>query len=1047
MNHRVLKKLSLQLVLLLAAIAFTTPAQAQAWLKDLPQNKVKNHTLTLKDYQSAFIKHWNTVSLKEKEARVKHEIRDESYEKFKRWEWYWETRVNPKTGAFPNETAYEVYKKYLQTHPRTKDTQANPWTSDGPTTTTGGYAGLGRINCVAFSPADTNTLYVGSASGGVWKTTNLGSNWTPVGDFNNALGVSGLVVENTGGQDIIYLATGDKDHYDTYSVGVLKSTDGGATWNTTGLSWQTNEYKLIYKLLPAPNNNSKLYAATNNGLYMTTNGASSWTRISTLSFRNIVFQPGSSSWMIGSTYSGKIYYSTNAGYTWTQSLSVTGGGRTELAVSANNNNIVYAIMSNASNNGLQGFYTSSNAGISFTKAALPNTLNLLGWNCDGSDTATGQGWYDLAIAADPNNASKVFVGGINTWTSSNGGSTWTLSNFWHGNNTCGKTIIAHADKHELVYQQATHALFECNDGGIYKSSDGNHWTNIGSGLVTSQIYRIGVSSQVSGEVLTGLQDNGTKLLYPTNWHDVYGGDGLDCLIDFSNDGTQYGELPNGSLFRTKNYWNSTSNISDTTGLPSKGAWLTPFIMNPKDHNTLYAGYTDVYKTNNQGDKWTKISDFKSTSTLRSMAISPSDTMFIYAATLSKIYQSRDGGNTWTDITGSLPTSSASITNITVNDSTPGEVWVTLGGYNTYGVYETRNNGVTWDNISSGLPAIPIDCIVQNRLQDTTQLYAGTDVGVFVRQGNSNWVPFKDQLPNVVVTDLEIQYTTSAGKLYAGTFGRGLWSADLYTGHITQSPAADFRANNTIPTVTDTVSFRDMSNFSPTSWQWTIQPSTVTYLSNTNSHSENPQVRFDSPGSYTITLQATGTAGSYSKTITSYIDAQDTYRVTVTANRDSVCSGDTTQLFATASGGAGSYNYSWTSYPAGFTSSVQNPIVTPVNDTTTYTVAVLDGDNNTTSGSVVVYRVTCTGISNNEALTGKVNIYPNPTDGRFTVVAEKDIEKVEVLNENGAVVFSGNYDSMKATLNTRLPQGLYFVKVTLKGSGETHLISLMKLVIR
>ncbi len=1040
------KIISFRLLLLMAVVAFALPAKGQAWLKDLPQAKVKNHTLTLKDYQTAFMKHWNKASLKEKEAREEHEVLDESYEKFKRWEWYWEPRVDFKTGAFPKVTAYEVYKQFLLKHPHTKATTANSWTSDGPLTTAGGYAGLGRINCVAFSPVDTSTLYVGSASGGVWKTTNLGANWTPMGDFNNALGVAGLVVVNTGGQDIVYLATGDKDHFDTYSVGVLKSTDGGATWNTTGLSWKTSQYGMIYKLLLDPNNNNTLYAASNGGLFKTTDGATIWTRTSTIIFRNIEFQPGSDTQMIGSTNNGSIYFSSDGGFTWTKSLNVPSGGRTELAVTPDSNNVVYAVMSNKNNYGLEGFYKSVDTGRIFVK--VPDTVNILGWKCNGSDTATGQGWYDLTVAADPNNASKVFVGGISTWYSTNGGKKWQLSNYWT-NNTCGTTTsMTHADKHELVFQKTTHDIFECNDGGIYKSTDGKQWINIGSGLVTSQIYRLGVSAKVSGEVLTGLQDNGTKLRYGGSWYDVYGGDGLDCLIDYTADSIQYSELPNGSLVRTKNYWNNSSSI--TSGLPSKGAWLTPFVMDPKNHNILYVGFSNIYKTTNQGTTWNKVSNFQSTSNIRSMAIAPSNPQYVYAATQTKIYQSQDGGKTWNDITGSLPISDASITYIAVDDSVPGTVWVTFGGYNNYGVYETRNNGVTWDNISTGLPAIPIDCIIQNKSQDTTQLYVGTDVGVFVRQGNSNWVSYMDQLPNVIVDDLGIQYDNSGGgKLYAGTFGRGLWYADLFSGHITQVLTADFRADSTTPAVGNTVHFRDMSNNNPTSWKWHFQPKTVTYVSGTDSTSENPQVSFNAPGTYSVTLQATGSSGTYTKTIDSYIDAQGEYQVSVAvvANRDSVCSGDTTQLFATASGGVGSYTYSWTSNPTGFASTVQNPVVTPNNDTTTYTVAVLDNNNDSTTGSITIYSVTCTGISNNEAITGKVNVYPNPSDGLFTVVAEKEIEKVEILNQNGATVYVENYNSKKATLNTHLPRGLYFVKVTLAGNDQSHLISLLKLVIR
>ncbi len=1039
MNPGILRRISLRLLTLVAGVLFTLPVHGQDWIKSLPQNKVKNHTLTLKDYQAAFMEHYNEYALKEKEAREENEVLDENYEKFKRWEWYWETRVDFKTGAFPTVTAYDVYQQFLQTHPRTKATTTNTWTSIGPSHTLGGYAGLGRINCVAFSPADTNTLYAGSASGGVWKTTNLGATWTPTGDFNNALGVAGLVVVNTGGQDIVYLATGDRDHFDTYSVGVLKSTDGGNTWNTTGLTWKTSQHGMVYKLLLDPKDNNTLYAASNGGLFKTTNGGTNWSRINTLIFRDIEFQPGSDTRMIASSNSGGIYYSKDAGVTWTQTVNNSTEGRTELAVTPASSNIVYAVMSNASNYGLYAFYKSVDTGASFTQ--IPDTLNLLGWNCDGTDKG-GQGWYDLTLAVDPNNAHKIFVGGVNDWYSLDGGVSWQLSNHW-SSNCSGKTQIVHADKHDIVYQPITHAVFECNDGGLYKSPDGIHWENIGSGLVTSQIYRIGLAANVNGEVIAGLQDNGTKFLYSGTWQDVYGGDGLDCLIDYTNDSIQYGETPNGSLFRTKDRWNNTASIN--TGLPSSGAWLTPFVMDPVNHKTLFAGFDEVYKTTDQGDHWSQVSNFNGTATIRSMAIAPSNHLYIYAATLSKLYQSKDGGSSWTDITGSLPVNDASITNIAVDYNHPGTVWVTFGGYNNLGVYETENNGATWNNISTGLPAIPIDCIVQNKLKDTTQLYVGTDVGVFVRQGNSQWVSYMDQLPNVVVSDLEIQYNNNSGTLYAGTFGRGLWSAALFNGTIPTSPAADFVADSTNPMVGDTVRFTDLSNNNPTSWKWQFSPATFTYLSGTDSTTENPIVKFDQSGYYTVSLTAMG-SDTLTKTIPSYILARDRFQVTVTANRTTVCSGDTTQLFANVSGSSGTLKYSWSSKPLGFSSTTQNPIVTPANDTTTYTVAVLDG-NNATTGSVIIYRVTCTGISNNEAVTGKVEVFPNPSNGLFSVSAEKTILNVELLNQNGETVYSENVHAKKAMMNIRLPRGMYFVKVTLQGENQAQLISLLKLIIQ
>ena len=940
------RKLSLRILLFSLWISFSLNLKAQSWIKQLPQNKVKSHTLTLKDYQKAFKSYWSEEQKKEKKIETESEVRDENYEKFKRWEWYWETRVDPVTGAFPTVTAYDVYKQYLRGTSPMKKSAATVWVNQGPSISGGSDFGLGRINCVAFSPVDTSTLYVGAASGGVWKTTDLGIHWTPMGDFNNVLGVAGMVVVNNGGSDIIYLATGDKDHWDTYSIGVLKSTNAGVSWQKTGLNWSPTRYDMIYKLLGDPKDNTILYAAAQSGLYKTIDGAVSWRRVSALAFRDIEFQPGSDTWMTGSTYSGQIYYSKDGGKNWVLSLNVTdGGGRTELAVTPDSSNVVYAIMSDSRNGGYKGFYKSVDKGVNFTE--IPDTLNLLGWNWS---EAGGQAWYDLTIVADPNDASKVYVGGVRTWFTTEGGKSWNVMNFYDEG-----YVYPHVDKHELIYQKETHALFECNDGGIYKSNDGKRWKNIGNGLVTGQIYRIGVSLKFPGEVIAGFQDNETQWLFNGKWNYVYYGDGLDCQIDYANDSVQYGEMQNGALFRTKNYWKGVSPIKN--GLPGGGAWLTPFVLDPKNHRVLYAAFQDVYKTTDQGDHWSKISNFQDNLYLVAVTVAPSNNKYIYTATRNKIFQTHNGGTTWSNITGSLPVNYASITNISVSDSCPTHLWVTLGGFNNYGVYETRNGGTTWNNISSGLPGIPINCVVQNKVSDTTQLYAGTDVGVFVRQGNSKWTSYMNSLPNVVVTDLEIQYdSTGGGKLYAGTFGRGLWSTNVFSGSLPQKPKADFRVNNTSPTVNDSVYFRDMSNIRPTSWKWVIQPQTITYLSGTDSTSQNPVLRFNKSGYYSVTLTAYG-EDTLSRTIPSFILAnKDTLLVTVTANRDKILKGDTTRISARVTGGYRSYSYSWHSNPQGFSSSEMNPVVTPTYDTTTYAVRIKDDDNEVASDSIVIYRV-------------------------------------------------------------------------------------------
>jgi photosystem II stability/assembly factor-like uncharacterized protein/PKD repeat protein len=1014
-------------LLLLAGSSIFSTLQAQEWLKELPKTKMQKQ-LTLKDYQKAFYTHLKEAKSEEMNREEENEVLDENYEKFKRWEWFWESRVDPTTGAFPQQDAYTVFKTYKAEHAKDFLKSAGNWTSIGPVSSLGGYAGLGRINCVAFSPVDTSVLYVGSASGGAWKTTDAGANWTPLGDFNNALGVADMVVVNEGGEDIVYLGTGDKDHWDTYSIGVMKSTDGGQTWNKTGLSWEQRQYGMIYRLLLDPNDHNTLYAASNGGLFKTTNAGQTWSLINSRHLRDIEFQPGSNTRMYGtSSQNGAIYLSENAGQTWTKVIDNTDNKRTELAVSADSANVVYAIMA-ASDDGLLGIYRSRDAGQSYTMVF--DSLNLLGWNCNGKDDG-GQGWYDLTIAVDPTNANKVFIGGVNTWMSEDGGKSWKMSNHW--SSTCSnKNEVVHADKHYMAYQQGTNTLFECNDGGIYKTKEGSHWDYIGSGLVTSQIYRLSTSKTIGGEVIAGLQDNGTKLFSSGSWDDVMGGDGMECLIDYTDVNVQYGETPNGSISRTKDHWGHSTDI--TNGLTGNGAWVTPFIMDPVDPNTLYVGYQDVFKSTDQGDNWTKISSWND-KTIRSLTIAPSDNKVLFAATYSILYRSTDGGSHWDDITGSLPVDKASITYIAVKNDDPNTFWVSLSGFNEFGVYETSNGGTTWDNVSTGLPELPVNSLVQNILKtDTAEIYAGTDVGVFVRQNNSRWIPFIENLPNVPIGELEIQYDgAGGGDLYAATFGRGLWKSPLFTGKIEAIKAANFEADNTSPKVIDTVRFTDLSNNNPTSWSWSFSPATVAYLNSTSSSSQNPVVMFNKSGRYTVSLTATGDS-SYTKVKVDYIDAQDVLSVMVTANRTEVCSGDTTQLFAKVTGGSGDYNYSWSTSPLGFSSTSANPVVKPWTDSVVYKVRVYDGTESVT-GSIKIYRVECTGIGDNEALTGKVKVFPNPNTGVFTIDAEKAVHQIKIVNTQGVLIFSKVYNSRKASVNTHLAKGVYFVKIAIGNSNE------------
>ncbi len=771
-------------------ILVSTALSAQDWTEKLPQGKVKSGNLTFFDYQKAFNDYWEPFNVKDgKYLNEKGElVKASGWKQFKRWEWYWEVRVNPLTGEFPKTTAYEEFQKYNETHPGGSRSTAGNWTSIGPTSSPGGYAGLGRINCVAFHPTDNNIIYTGAASGGLWKTTDGGASWTVLSDGWASQGCSDICVVS-GTPNTVYAATGDRENtmwhfgggqdHDNNSVGVLISTDAGATWSSTGLSFALSEKKAINRLLIDPTNSLILYAATSSGVYKTTDAGANWSLIYATQFSDMEFKPGDPTTIYGSSKAGDIYRSTNSGGSWTATLSTT-FGRVEMAVTPINSNVVYAVMQDLPNpNNESPVYKSVDGGSSFTRVFNSSTLNLFGYDCDGSDMAGSQASYDLCIAVDPSDANVVFIGGVNTYKSTDGGSTWNISTHW--SSTCGGIATkVHADQHCLAYQPVSNHLFLGNDGGLYKTTNsGTSWTYIGSGLVTTQIYRIGVAQSVDNECQLGAQDNGSKAYFSGIWSDVGGGDGGECFFDYTDQNVMYYSSQNGSFKRSTNH--GGSEIAITAGLTGDSRFIAPFAIDPNVHTTIYCAYSDVWKSTNQGTDWTKISNW-GTAEISNIAIAPSNSQYIYATTQTILYRTTDGGTSWSNITGTLPVGSSLITYFSVKNDDPNTVWVSMGTYTANRVYQTTDGGATWTSISSGLPNIPVMCVIQNK-QNTSdvELYAGTDVGVYLKVGAADWQLFSTNLPTLVVNELEIYYDANPGnsKLYAGTYGRGMWVSDLY----------------------------------------------------------------------------------------------------------------------------------------------------------------------------------------------------------------------------------------------------------------------------
>ncbi len=751
------KRIRLLIAGLLIVTGFTTKAQKWVEMMNDPESNFY-------EVREEFNKYW--------EGRTYE--KGKGWKQFKRWENFMEARVDS-TGHIPNNGTWKAVQQYKNNYTPGKAGIPN-WYSLGAFNVPANGGGAGRLNCVTFHPTNPNKIFVGAPAGGLWVSDDGGQNWYTNTDMLASLGITDIAIDPSN-PNIMYLATGDDDGDDTYSVGVLKSTDGGLNWNNTGLSWTTTYNRTIARILIDPVNTQKLIIATSFGIKKSIDAGATWTSVKSGSFRDIAFKPGNSQ-IIYAAKTNRFYKSEDGGSTFilkSTSGLPTNPGRIAIGVTPDDSEYVYLLISNNTNQGFLGVYRSTDSGENFSiRASSPN---LLGWNPGGSDVG-GQAAYDLAIAVSPSNKNVLYVGGVNIWKSVNGGSNWVLNAHWYGG--ANKPMV-HADIHALKFHSSDPTkLYACSDGGISGTTNGgSSWSDLSDDISIGQMYRIGASKTDYTKVLTGWQDNGTNYYINNNWTQVMGGDGMECIIDYSNNNYMYCSLQQGRIFRSVNGGGSWSYdpLTDDILTNEQGAWVTPFIIHPTSPTTLYSGFENVWKSTNRGNTWSKISDFSSTNTIKAMAISDANPAYLYVATYYNIYKSVNGGSSWADITSGLP-STAKISYISIHSEDPKRIWVSLSGYYAADkVYKSEDGGVTWTNITGTLPNIPVNCVLHSKTYGMDGVYIGTDIGVYYKGENmSDWIPYMQDLPNVIVNELEV----TGIKLRAATFGRGLWEADSYS---------------------------------------------------------------------------------------------------------------------------------------------------------------------------------------------------------------------------------------------------------------------------
>mgnify|MGYP005990742083 CR=1 FL=1 len=680
---------------------------------------------------------------------------------FERWAAFWKDRILP-NGSFVSaaHTSNEYKKEKIRAKQnRQRNVQrAVNWTLVGPSTpptsSVGFYPGMGRINTLAFNGTDTNTMYVGTPGGGVWKTTNGGTSWTPKGDTNANLGVSHIVINPTT-TSILYMATGDWDGLHNRSLGVLKSSNSGDTWQTTGLTFSLGENNIISKLLIDPNNVNTVFATTKNSIKRTTDGGANWSDVYTENgaiFNDIQYKTGSNSVIYATSKTGKFYKSTNNGTSWSVASSPS-STRLDMAQTTNDANLIMIL------DGSGKVQKSTDQGSTWTTVSTISNY-------------ASQGGFNVTIAISPLDKNLIIAGGIEGWRSKNGATTWEkyLDGYWTSGNPY---FYVHSDHHDMLFVPGTNTAFSVNDGGIFKgdASLDTKWSDLSSGLAITQYYNVSGTPQDAGKLIIGAQDNDIAIYSGGTFKgENPGSDGVEGLWDYSNSNIAWSCSQAGGMNRTTDgFATEAQQVSTPNGAP----FVWELEIHPTTPTTIFGGFGDIYKSTNRGDNWTNLNS--GVGTIEFISIAPSNADVIYVSGENgTVKKTTNGGTSWTTVT--LPQNSV-VKSIEVHPTKPEEIYIAYSGYLAGKVYKSTDSGANWTNITGSLPNIPTHQIRYKTDTTDGELFLATDLGVYYRTNTAgDWVKLGTGLPNVIVHDIEIHYGTN--KLRAATYGRGVWEAPI-----------------------------------------------------------------------------------------------------------------------------------------------------------------------------------------------------------------------------------------------------------------------------
>ena len=671
----------------------------------------------------------------------------------------------------------------------------NKWESLGPTN----YCG--RVTDVEMPPDNTQKIYMGTASGGIYLSEDQGTTWTPIFDEAQSLSIGDIAIHKKI-PSIMYVGTGESNAgggslaYD--GNGVYRSNDSGQSWTHQGLENAGS----IGRVITDPNSSRTVYVgamgslfenSSERGVYKSTDSGETWNQILFVSDStgciDIAHHPSNSGivyaamWerirrphnrQYGGATSG-LYKTIDGGENW---VELTNGlptqpdekGRIGIAISESHPDILYAFYA-SSDGRIQGIYKSEDAGDSWTEKSIRGINNV------------PYIWWFGRIIIDPLSPDEVYVTSLNMFKSMDGGDSWDQV-----------FEDAHVDHHALfIHPMDRGIIINANDGGLnlglLRNVDSSKYL---TGYSNFQFYKCKIDPNDPSVIYGGAQDNGINVTRggSEDWEFLRGGDGFTVLVEPGNPQQIYGISQNGGIFGSSNGGNTF--YYGATGLAGQFNWNTPVALDPIDPSIVYTGAQSLFKSEDRATSWKWYSQNLTNSfnptgnltfgSLTTIDVSSHDTDVIYVGTDDgNVWRIEDDGNTKVNISNGIP--KRWITSITHDPTDAEGVYVTVSGFrfseSEAQVFYSRDQGTTWQSIGTSLPDIPVNDLVVDVIDNTKYLYLATDVGVFFSfNEGQNWFPMGSELPRVPIVDLDIH--AESRTIAAASYGRGIYKYTLPT---------------------------------------------------------------------------------------------------------------------------------------------------------------------------------------------------------------------------------------------------------------------------